>query len=232
MIEPVMYLAIGFLLSALCGLAIMPLVHNRAVRLTVRRIEATTPLSMAEIQADKDQMRAEFAMSACRFEMGLDQLRNKNAGQLAELGKKGDIINRLQLELEERNEAIAALEARVRAEEKIRAEEKARAEAAAASLTALVQMSPEATEGAANAILRDRINSIASAVAKVAIHLEGPDSPIETLLKEDSTATGASQVEGKATLAERIRALQTSVPAAEISQEPEPRQLDTPVGQF
>ena len=31
MIEPIMYLAIGFLLSMLFGLMIVPLVHNRAV---------------------------------------------------------------------------------------------------------------------------------------------------------------------------------------------------------
>ena len=64
MIEPIMYLAIGFLVSMLFGLMIVPLVHNRAVRLTTKRMEAATPLSMAEIQADKDQLRAEFAMSA------------------------------------------------------------------------------------------------------------------------------------------------------------------------
>ena len=57
MVEPIMYLAIGFLVSMLFGLMIVPLVHNRAVRLTTRRMEAATPLSMAEIQADKDQLR-------------------------------------------------------------------------------------------------------------------------------------------------------------------------------
>ena len=88
MIEPIMYLAIGFLVSMLCGLMIVPLVHNRAVRLTTRRLEAATPLSMAEIQADKDQLRAEFAMSARRLEMSVEQLKNKTTSQLAELGKK------------------------------------------------------------------------------------------------------------------------------------------------
>ena len=34
MVEPIMYLAIGFLLAMLLGLMIVPLVHNRAVRLT------------------------------------------------------------------------------------------------------------------------------------------------------------------------------------------------------
>src|SRR6187399_3491419 len=112
MIEPIMYLAIGFLVSMLCGLAIVPLVHNRAVRLTTRRLEAATPLSMAETEADKDQLRAEFAMSTRRLEMSVDTLKNKSTGQLAELGKKNDVINRLKIELGEKAATIFALEAR------------------------------------------------------------------------------------------------------------------------
>jgi chromosome segregation ATPase len=124
MVEPIMYLAIGFLISMLFGLMIVPLVHNRAVRLTTRRIEAATPLSMAEIQADKDQLRAEFAMSARRLEMSVDQLKSKTTSQLAELGKKTDAINRMKLELGEKNATIFALEAREKAmKEQLRATE-------------------------------------------------------------------------------------------------------------
>ena len=124
MIEPVMYLAIGFLVSMLFGLMIVPLVHNRAVRLTTRRMEAATPLSMAEIQADKDQLRAEFAMSARRLEMSVDQLKNKTTSQLAELGKKSDAINRMKIELGEKNATIFSLEAREKAvKEQLRATE-------------------------------------------------------------------------------------------------------------
>ncbi len=115
MVEPIMYLAIGFLVSMLCGLMIMPLVHNRAVRLTTKRLEAATPLSMAEIQADKDQLRAEFAMSARRLEMSVEQLKNKTTSQSAELGKKTDAINRMKAELGEKNATIFSLEAREKA---------------------------------------------------------------------------------------------------------------------
>ena len=48
MIEPVMYFGIGFLVAALLGLLFVPLVHHRAVRLTMRRVEAATPLSIAD----------------------------------------------------------------------------------------------------------------------------------------------------------------------------------------
>jgi chromosome segregation ATPase len=124
MVESAMYLAIGFLVAMLLGLTILPLVHNRAVRLTTRRLEAATPLSMAEIQADKDQLRAEFAMSARRLEMSVDQLKHKTTSQLAELGKKTDAINRMKLELGEKNATIFALEAREKAvKEQLRATE-------------------------------------------------------------------------------------------------------------
>src|SRR5271166_6632557 len=114
MIEPIMFFGIGFLVASVIGLGIIPLVHNRAVRLTVRRLEAATPLSMAEIQADKDQLRAEFAMSTRRLEMSVEQLRAKTTNQLTELGKKSDAINRLKLELGEKTAALFALEAKER----------------------------------------------------------------------------------------------------------------------
>lgn len=112
MIEPVMYFGIGFLVAALLGLLFVPLVHNRAVRLTMRRLEAATPLSIAEIRADKDQLRAEFAMSTRRLEMSVAQMKTKATTQLADLGKKSDAINQLKKELGEKTATIFALEAR------------------------------------------------------------------------------------------------------------------------
>jgi chromosome segregation ATPase len=112
MVEPAMYFGIGFLVAALFALLFVPLVHNRAVRLTMRRLEAATPLTIAEIRADKDQLRAEFAMSTRRLEMSVEQLKTKTTAQLAELGKKTDAINQLKKELGEKTAAIFAMEAR------------------------------------------------------------------------------------------------------------------------
>src|SRR5512133_348603 len=124
MVEPVMFFGIGFMFASLIGLMIIPLVQARVVRVTMGRLEAATPLSMAEIQADKDQLRAEFAMSARRLEMSVDQLKSKTTSQLAELGKKSDAINRMKLELGEKNATIFSLEARDKAmREQLRATE-------------------------------------------------------------------------------------------------------------
>jgi DNA repair exonuclease SbcCD ATPase subunit len=112
MIEPIMYVAIGFLVACMLVIGIIPVVHARAVRLTTRRLEAVTPMSMAEIQADKDQLRAEFAMSTRRLEMSVDQMKAKTTSQLAEIGKKSEAIGRIKLELGEKTAALFALEAR------------------------------------------------------------------------------------------------------------------------
>jgi len=114
MIETIMYLGIGFLLGALIGLAVIPLVHSRAVRLTVRRLEAAMPLSAAELQADKDLLRAEFAISTRRLEMTIEQLRNKTTCQLVELGKKEDAIKRIKIEREALEAELIVLRTLVR----------------------------------------------------------------------------------------------------------------------
>ncbi|MBX9775310.1 MAG: hypothetical protein K2Y71_12985 [Xanthobacteraceae bacterium] len=112
MIEPIMYVAIGFLVACMLVIGIIPVVHARAVRLTTRRLEAVTPMSMAEIQADKDQLRAEFAMSTRRLEMSVEQMKAKTTSQLAEIGKKSEAIGRIKLELGEKTAALFALEAK------------------------------------------------------------------------------------------------------------------------
>jgi hypothetical protein len=114
-IESIMYFGIGFLFAALFGLMIIPLVQGRAVRLTTRRLEAAIPSSIAEIQADKDQLRADFAMSTRRLEMIVEQLKGKSTSQLAELGRKGDVINLLKSERDAQTVEISALKSQVQA---------------------------------------------------------------------------------------------------------------------
>ena len=105
MIEPIMFVGIGFLVAGLLVIGVIPLVHARAVRLTQRRLEAVTPMSMGEIRADKDQLRAEFAMSTRRLEMSVEQMKAKTTSQLADIGKKSEAISRLKLELGEKTAA-------------------------------------------------------------------------------------------------------------------------------
>jgi len=110
MVEAIMYIAIGILLGGLCALPFVPLIHGRAVRLAARRLELHMPMSLKEIRADKDLLRAEFAMATHRFEREIGELKARMAGGRAEIGRKDDEINRLRLELAEQSVTRWALE--------------------------------------------------------------------------------------------------------------------------
>jgi hypothetical protein len=45
---------------------------------------------MAEISADKDLLRAEFAVSTRRLEKKVEKLETSNASQIVEIAKKSD----------------------------------------------------------------------------------------------------------------------------------------------
>lgn len=115
MIEVLMYTGIGLLAGCLIGLAVIPLVHERAVRLTIRRMERALPHSIEEIQADKDLLRADFAMSTRRLELSIEQLRNRTASQFAELGRKSDVINRLKTQRDVLKVEVLGLKAEIAA---------------------------------------------------------------------------------------------------------------------
>src|SRR5580704_19002434 len=118
MIESIMFFSGGFLVASLLGLALISVVHQRAVRLTERQLTDLIPMSMSEILADKDHLRAEFAISTRRLEMSVEQLKAKATSQLADIVRKTEAINRLKSELGEKTavtdevqRALAAKEA-------------------------------------------------------------------------------------------------------------------------
>ena len=66
-------------------------------------------------EADKDLVRADFAMSTRRLELSNEQLRNRTASQLAELGRKSDILNRLKAQRDVLKVEVLGLKAQVAA---------------------------------------------------------------------------------------------------------------------
>jgi uncharacterized coiled-coil DUF342 family protein len=85
------------------------------VRLTIRRLEAAMPESMAEIQADEDLLRAEFAMSTRRLQFEVEKFREQKAKLLVQVSKKSDIANRLMAERDAMKAEIKALRAQLAA---------------------------------------------------------------------------------------------------------------------
>ena len=119
MLEPIMYFSMGFLAAGLLMVMFVPLVHERAVRLTARKYLAATPLSVAELQAQKDLLRAEFAMSMRRVEMSAEATKAKAVDQLCEVGKKVAEVHHLKAELAKAVALVQSQQARARAHKSV-----------------------------------------------------------------------------------------------------------------
>ncbi len=95
-IQSIMLVALGFLSAALLALTIAPAFWSRAVRLTTQRIKERLPVTEAEVRADKDRLRAEFAMTVHRLESKIEQADEKRARHLIDLNRRDASISRLE----------------------------------------------------------------------------------------------------------------------------------------
>lgn len=111
-VENIMYFVLGLLCAGLLAVMIVPAIWRRAVRLTKKRIEAATPMTMAEFRADKDQLRAEFALSTRRLEMNVETLRKRLSEQLNDINSKRTDLNALKVERDNHMAVVRELEAR------------------------------------------------------------------------------------------------------------------------
>jgi chromosome segregation ATPase len=106
-VETLMQIALGFLAATLIALALLPAIHRRADRLSRRRMEALFPLSVAELTAEKDHLRAEFAVEQRRLEREAERVKASKAADLQEIGQRAVTIKRLEDEITSNLEVIA-----------------------------------------------------------------------------------------------------------------------------
>lgn len=111
-----MQIAIGFLAATFLALALLPAINRRAERLARRRMQALFPLSLAELNAEKDHLRAEFAIEQRRLERALEQVQAGKAADMAELGLRAGAIARLEEAVAAHLATIAARDAALEAE--------------------------------------------------------------------------------------------------------------------
>jgi len=117
MIQAIMLIALGFLIASLFGVLLAPSLWGRAARLSKKRLESTLPLTLAEIEATQDQLRATFAVRVRRLESSLAGAKQKAANQLVDNSRLQmqivalkDQIADLDLQLSERRNAATVLE--------------------------------------------------------------------------------------------------------------------------
>ena len=98
-IEMVMLAVLGFLAAALLALSITPLYRRRVARLTTEALKRSMPLTETEIRADKDRLRAEFAIRIHKLETKVEEAAEASARQMVELNRRDATISELEGEL-------------------------------------------------------------------------------------------------------------------------------------
>jgi chromosome segregation ATPase len=126
-----MYFALGFLSAGIFALVVGPPIWRRALRLTRRHIEQTLPMTRAEIQAEKDQIRASFALSTRSHDQTIERLKAQVTEQWIDINRKREVITHLTAQGTLSADDIVALETRrVELEARVAAAELASATAA------------------------------------------------------------------------------------------------------
>ena len=110
MIEQAMIFALGFLAAGLLTLLFLPAVWRRALRLSTRRLEMLLPLSVGEIVAERDQLRAGFAVERRRLEQKQEALQETRAEDAAELGRRATKLAEMSAAADSLRDDVGRLE--------------------------------------------------------------------------------------------------------------------------
>lgn len=189
MLETALIFAAGFLTASVLTLMILPGVNSRAGRLARRRLAAQFPISIEELTAQMDYVRAERAVEIRKLERQLEREREAHArtrqtigtddatrlreardtaaecerliGENAALGAERDA---LEQERDEKRIAVASLETQL--------------ENARTSLAIAQRKTPDAAQAEEtareNALLRERIEAVAADIVSRANAQEAP----------------------------------------------------------
>ncbi|MBS7696562.1 MULTISPECIES: hypothetical protein [unclassified Chelatococcus] len=95
-VEAAMLFALGFLAAALLVAMLLPAFNRRAQRLIRRRLESQLPLTRQEIFAERDHLRAEFAVAVRRLERETDKQRALYAASQAALTERNKVVINLE----------------------------------------------------------------------------------------------------------------------------------------
>jgi len=202
MIDIGIYLALGFLLASLLALMVTTPLWNRAVRLTTRRIEATMPMSLADIEAEKDQLRAEFAIELRRVEVALEKAKDKAARELVEANKRRVENSEIKTELEavkgrlqEKENANRVLEQTIR---RRLPELESRLKAAREAITGLESANAElrstiSSQGEALKLARETVSSQRGDIDQLRGALGSDAAPSRRSAKSDAALTRENQ---------------------------------------
>lgn len=113
MVESLVVFLLGALVAGFLALIVAPIFMRRTARLVERRVRATAPLSLAEINSEKDLLRADFAVRLRKLEVQLETAKTAAARREMELGRQTQDTREASIELAAKKMAISEMEDRI-----------------------------------------------------------------------------------------------------------------------
>ncbi len=107
-----MYVALGFCLAGLLSVALMPTVWRRAVRLTRAAVEATTPMTHADVRGEIAGLRARHAVDYRKLEAGLERLQQQATENRIARDRAEAVADDLRAEFRAKDQALGDAMAR------------------------------------------------------------------------------------------------------------------------
>ena len=112
MVQSILLFTLGFLVASLLALLTAPLLWRRAQTIMRRRLEAIVPMSLDDVRADRDALRAEHAMTMRKLEIENAEVRRIDAEHVIEIGRGREELKERADTIARRNARIDALEQR------------------------------------------------------------------------------------------------------------------------
>jgi chromosome segregation ATPase len=109
--ETILLILLGFSLGALIALFFGRFIWNLGLRFGARRMRKQVPSTVAGLQTERDQLRAEFAMLSQRLSARLEEAKLSAAEQMAEVTRHRNRVDMLVAEQAEKDRSLAALQA-------------------------------------------------------------------------------------------------------------------------
>ncbi len=123
MIQTVMLMALGFLMAVMLMMLMAPAFFKRAAHLTTLKLQSKLPYTLSDLEAQKDQIKAGYAIRIRRLEVSFDQVKENSAKLRVNLNKREMEIQelksqniKLRASLAEKNSRAVVLEQTVRTE--------------------------------------------------------------------------------------------------------------------
>jgi peptidoglycan hydrolase CwlO-like protein len=114
-IETIMLVALGFAVAALIALFLGRIAWVFALGLGKKRMQRAAPTTIAELQSDRDRLRAEYAMLSRKLELRMSDLRSRLAEQMAEVSRNRNRIDHLISELRTRDRLLTERDSELQA---------------------------------------------------------------------------------------------------------------------